>query len=259
MPSPRLLLLLASAALSLPALAQPQSTTSSPPAAAAPAEPKTLPVPDAVKALGTVYHALPGRERQVQFTSDAPLERIDGHSSEVIGYAVAGGPDNPAALKAGEWRLPVASLRTGNSMRDQHITEASWLDAAKNPHIVFRLTEVKDAKPAPDAKPDAKGGAKTYTATLVGEMSIHGVTKPMTIEGATVAFLSGTDATAKVADGDLLRITATYTVTLADFGIANPAIAERKKVAKTVDIKTDLVLSTVPPDEQPAAGGKKGA
>jgi polyisoprenoid-binding protein YceI len=205
---------------------------------------KSLVVPEAEKARGAVYHALPGRERMVYFTSDAPMEKIKGQSNTIIGYAIAG-KDNPAQLQGGEWHLPVASIRTGNGTRDKHLQGEPWLDAGKNPSIVFQLKEVKDLKPA-------KEGGKTYSATLVGDMTIHGVTKPLTVTDATIAVMPEGPETAKVAKGNLMAIRAKYAVTLSDFDVKNQIGGQ--KVAETIQLDNTIYMSTVPPEEQSPAG-----
>jgi polyisoprenoid-binding protein YceI len=201
---------------------------------------KSLVVPDAAKAKGTVYHALPGRERMMYFSSDAPVEKIKGQSSTIIGYAIAG-KDNPAQLQGGEWHLPVTSIRTGNGTRDKHLQGEPWLDAAKSPNIVFQLKEVKDLKPA-------KEGGKTYSATLVGEMTVHGVTKPLTVTDATIAVMPESPETAKVAKGNLMAIRAKYDITLSDFGVKNQVVGQ--KVADTLQLDNTIYMSTVAPEEQ---------
>lgn len=206
---------------------------------------KSLVVPEDQKAKGTVYSALPGMDRQVFFTSTAPVETIEGQSNAVIGYVVAG--KEPGSLVAGEWHLPVDSMRTGIPARDKHLTQETWLDAGKNPRIAFRLKEFKDATVTKEA-----AGLKTYTGTLVGDMTIKGVTKPMEIKEATVTFLAAGPESAKVAKGELLAIRAKYDIKLEDFGVSNEVITTRKKVAEVVQVETALYMSTVPPEEQSA-------
>ncbi len=210
---------------------------------------KSLVLPETQRALGTVYYALPGGLRQVSFESAAPVEKVTGNSNQVIGYAIAGPADNPAKLQGGEWHLPVASLRTGNAERDTHLTQDQWFDASKHPSIVFTLKEVKDAKDAGAGKDTT---VKRFVGTLVGDMTIKGVTKPMAIENAIIAYRASSNATQMIADGDILLIQATYKIKLEDFGIKNETITTAKKVAEEVSVKTDLWLSSVAPEQQTA-------
>jgi len=240
--------------LASPALAQPKATepaksdkfATASSAAIAPSG-KSLLIPDALKAKGTVYHALPGNARQASFLSDAPFEKITGHSNSILGYAIAGPDAEPANLQAGEWLLPINSLRTGNTDRDGHLLKPEWLDAARFPHLRFRLTGVQNITPLTGAKDPA---LRTSTATLVGEMTIKGVTKSITIPNATIRFRTKSTATAALADGDLLYIACKFPLTLSDFGIKHTQITGAKKVSNTIEIDTQLLLATVAPEEQ---------
>lgn len=238
-------------AAALPAAAQPQAE----PKAARPGDQDrpfcehndsglSLIVPADHQALGTVYHALPGRDRQIHFLSDAPFERIEGQSNAVIGYAVAGKDAKESLLAAGEWHLPVEKIRTGNATRDEHMAQPNWLDAASNPNVVFRLKKLEDVVPG------KANGSREYTATLVGDMTIKGVTRPIRIPEATIVFLPASAETEKIAKGDLLGIRCKYDVRLSDYGIQNEVITTRKKVAEILNMDTTLYMSTVPPEEQ---------
>lgn len=247
--------------LALPALAQPKATepakadkpASAPNAATATIAPsgKSLTVPDALKARGTIYHALPGGGRQASFLSDAPFEKITGHSNAILGFAIAGPDADPANLQGGEWLLPVNSLRTGNTDRDGHLQKPEWLDAARFPHLRFRLTGVQNITPLTGAKDPA---LRTSSATLVGEMTIKGVTKPLTIPNTTIRLRAKSTATANLADGDLLFISCKFPLTLSDFGIRHTQITGAKKVSNTIEIDTQLLLATVAPEEQKPRG-----
>lgn len=209
--------------------------------------PKSFPVPSNVAKLGTVYYSISGKQRQLSFTSDAPAEKINGNSSSVIGYCVTGPKDKPAELQAGEWRMPVASVSTGIPLRDKHLTEANWFDAANHPNIVFKLKSISDVKEGPAGRDPT---LKSYTATLKGDMTIKGVTKTIELPNTAIRFRPESTASTMLAKGDLLIVSCTFKVTLADYGITNGTITSDKKVAETVDFKLDLVHATVPPEQQ---------
>lgn len=213
---------------------------------------KSLVIPEAEKSKGTLYYALPGKERLIRFVSDAPFEKINGVSNTVIGYAIAGPKDQPAQLRGGEWHLPVASLRTQNPTRDEHLRSADWLDAAKFPNIVFRLTGVTDVKE--QSTSDLK--LKSFTATLAGEMTIHGVTKPISVPNATIRFRETSTAFRDaIGEGDLLLISAKIEVALADYNVKNKIITVEKKVAEKIQVECTLFMSTVPPESQAPTPG----
>lgn len=201
-----------------------------------------LEVPSQHARMGTVYHTLTDRDQQVYFESDAPLEDIKGQSNDVIGYGVVSNGSRPR-LVAGEWHLPVKSMRTGIELRDEHLAGPDWLDAENHPHIVIRVASTKDTELA-----KRSDGFSTYKTTLVGTLSMHGVTREIAIQDTTITYLDESPSTRKVADGDLMSLRSKLSVTLADYGVSHPVIGE--KVAKEVDIDVSLYLSTVPPSEQ---------
>jgi len=187
----------------------------------------------------------------VVFTSDAALERIVGVSSRVVGYAVAPADDRPSAqLLAGEFRLPSASLDTGLALRNGRLRSGRWLNASDFPDIVFSLTRTRDVASLPTpANPVLPSGTTLYSATLVGDLTIRGVTRPLAV-GARLTFLPGSPATRRKAPGDLLIIRAEFQVNLREFGLNDPAMSVGM-VAETVRVDLFLVLSTVAPDDGP--------
>lgn len=217
--------------------------------------PAKMDVPADAAKQGKVYHVMSGRrEKNMKFTSDAANEKIEGYSRFTVGYAVAGPDDNMAALRGAEFRVPVASVRTGNSMRDGHLQQENWFDAAKYPNITFKVKEVKDAKPQEGLK---NPNVQSFGATLVGDMTIHGVTKPMEISGVKFRFLKESTASSVIGPGDLMFIECKYKVKLADFGVKNDAITDKKKVAEEIEITTSLFMSSVEPGAD--AAKKDGA
>ena len=230
----RIVMLLLSAAIATPIAASPAQAVD----AAPPARVDEPSVPPELATRGTVYHTISGRQAQVTFTSDAPLQNIVGKSNAVVGYAVAGAADAPAKLVGARWLLPVASLATGIPLRDEHLAGDRWLDAAKFPSIEFSLEKVEDIAAT-------KSGADfaSFTATLVGTMEVHGVKKPMRVEKAKLSFLRASERTASIAPGDLLFIQCAYEVKLSDFGVANGDVPG--KVADAIKLDQILRLSTV--------------
>lgn len=206
-----------------------------------------LPVPTAHAALGTVHHSLPGRDRQVAFLSDTPLETIHGRSNEVHGYLVLDAEGAPAA---GAWRLPVASLRTGLPTRDRHILRPEWLDAGAHPFVRFDLERVEDVRPVDDpAAPST--GARTIRCTLIGTLEIRGIARPLRVTDATITTLPPDRTPHAPVHGALALVRGGFEVHLADFGITHPMITDRRKVAPDLRLDLTLVHSTVAPEEQP--------
>lgn len=208
----------------------------------------TLVVPAEHASLGKVYYVLPGKDAQVTFDSDAPLEHIKGVSNKVVGYAA--GPAAPAAGAApvvrGQFNLPVNTLDTGIPMRNEHLQSDQWMDAKSFGDVVFTLSDVTDAKVA---KQDA--GFTTYEATLVGVMTMKGVSKDMRVP-ARIVVMPETEKTKVRAPGDLLAIRASFDVKMSEYGVAkgSPAM-ESGKIADELKMDISLFLSTVSPETPP--------
>ena len=114
--------------------------------------------------------------------------------------------------------IDTASLNSNHAERDKHLKSADFIDAGKFPKATFESTAVK---PAGDGK-----------ATVVGNLTLHGVTKEIMIAAEHVG--GGSDPWGGVRDG----FTGTTTLKLADFGIdaakLGPSSAE---VLLTLDIE----------------------
>ncbi|HEY9007515.1 MAG TPA: YceI family protein [Ohtaekwangia sp.] len=67
-----------------------------------------------------------------------------------------------------ELTADVNSINTDNDQRDGHLKGADFFDAAQFPTLSFKSTSFK------------KKGKNTYT--LAGNLTLHGVTKPVTLE-----------------------------------------------------------------------------
>lgn len=64
--------------------------------------------------------------------------------------------------------VPTASITTTNTKLDDELRSADWFDAAKYPTISFRATKVAPTGPR--------------TARVTGDLTLHGVTKPVTLD-----------------------------------------------------------------------------
>lgn len=209
---------------------------------------KSLVIPEDQKKLGTVYYAVKTpQNRGIKFSSEAANERFDGVATDVTGFAIAGPADNPGKLAAGAWRVAVKSIDTKITERNSHLLGKEWLNADANPDITFALKEVTDVK----LTKEMQGAAKTYTGTLKGEMTINGTTKEVEIPNTTMIFVAANPAAEKTFKGDIIALRCKYEIKLADYGISNDHIKTSKKVAEVIKVDQDLILATVPPEEQP--------
>jgi polyisoprenoid-binding protein YceI len=219
-----------------------------------PAKVAEPPVPEAL-ADGVAYHAIAGRQAQVNFRSEAPLQNIIGKSNAVVGWVVPGLAPEPAAFRGGRWLLPVASLATGIPLRDEHLAGDHWLDAARHPVIDFRLKKVDDIVVVKEGE-----GFRTVACTLDGELEMHGVTRPLRVTDAKVSMLEASPRTGKIAPGDLLFIQCGYEVRLSDFGIENGdvpgKVSDTIRLEQTIRMTTAILSDPEPADRTSADGGE---
>ena len=105
-------------------------------------------------------------------------------------------PKKPAASKL-EVTIPVQSVMTTSEKLTGELKGEQWLDAAKFPTATFVSTKVT---------PGANG-----TATIAGNFTLHGVTKPLTLHAKFVgaginpldkAFTAGFEATGTIKRSD---------------------------------------------------------
>jgi polyisoprenoid-binding protein YceI len=101
-------------------------------------------------------------------------------------------PRNPAADSV-DITVPVASVSTTNAVLDSELKAADWFDADKFPTITFKSTQVLLTGPA--------------SADVTGNLTFHGVTRPVTLKvkfravGLNImskAYTVGFDATTEI-------------------------------------------------------------
>lgn len=184
-----------------------------------------------VKASGvqTFNFADKAGRNQTTFFSTTPLEDITGLSGGVQGSVTF----NVGDLKTltGKLTVPVATIKTGIDLRDEHMRDAGWLDAAKYPEITFTIKKVSDVKVIADNRLSAK---------ITGDYTMKGVTKEVTAD-ATISYLDESEATKSRAPGDLLGVQAKFNVKLSDFGVNNKIVGQ--KVSENIEVSVNIVGS----------------
>ena len=105
-------------------------------------------------------------------------------------------PAHPAASSV-EVSVPTDSVSTTNAVLDGELKGPDWFDAAKFPAITFKSRQLTVTGP--------------NQGQIVGDLTLHGVTRPVTLQvqfhGAgmnplTHAFTAGFDATGAIKRGD---------------------------------------------------------
>lgn len=107
--------------------------------------------------------------------------------------------------------LPLSGLRTGVERLDARLKTPEFLDAARYPEVTFKSTRI------------TKMGERLQ---IVGELTVHGVTKPVALE----ARINRIDATTAGFDADV-------TIRRSDFGVTQyvPAVTDELHVHITLD------------------------
>lgn len=149
-----------------------------------------------------------GAPTTIVFNVEDNVDPFDGKTSKVTGTITAD-PAAPAQAQL-EVSVDLASLDTGNNLRNQHMRER-YLHTDKFPTVTFKSVSVAGpASIAPNQPADV---------SITGDFTLHGVTKRLTIP-VKVTLLS---------DGRIHAISR-FSVRLPDFGIVVP-----KNVFVTVD------------------------
>lgn len=127
---------------------------------------------------------------------------FNGHSTlgDFVGTttAVSGGVTGNAELaNARGWvEAPITTLSTGNGLRDRDLRAA--MDVAKYPTMRFELAGVTVGSPA---------ASDTVTGALRGALTIHGVTRDVTIPATLIAA------------ADTIDVSGAFPVDLADYKV----------------------------------------
>jgi polyisoprenoid-binding protein YceI len=106
-------------------------------------------------------------------------------------------PENPSAASF-QITASTDKIDTGNPRRDGHLKSADFFNARQFPTITFASTAVR------------KSAGKTYQVT--GNLTMHGVTKQITVSLEHVGSASG-------ARGDLCGFKTAFTLNRSDYGI----------------------------------------
>lgn len=123
-----------------------------------------------------------------------------------------------------EFTVDAASINTDDEKRDGHLKSPDFFDVAKYPEITFVSKSMKPGK--------IKG-----TYTLVGDLTMHGVTKPVTLTaiGASKVVKDpyGMERYAFKVTGKLNR---------KDYGLTWNAVLEAGGVAVSDEVRLDIIV-----------------
>ena len=104
---------------------------------------------------------------QIEFAAKhLGMMTVRGHFAEVSSAAEID-PDHPEASSV-EVTMQTASIRTHNEARDNDLRSSSFLEVDKFPTITFKSTRIEAA------------GTDRYT--LTGDLTVKGITHPLTLQ-----------------------------------------------------------------------------
>jgi polyisoprenoid-binding protein YceI len=94
------------------------------------------------------------------------ISEVEGHFSE---FDITATADDAFSEPSFAVELKTGSIDTDNDRRNEHLRSADFFDAENHPTITFKTTAFE------------KTGEKIFK--LTGDLTMHGVTKPVTLEG----------------------------------------------------------------------------
>ncbi|EIZ79534.1 hypothetical protein WSK_1868 [Novosphingobium sp. Rr 2-17] len=124
-------------------------------------------------------------------------------------------PKNLASAKL-DVSVPVATVSTTNKVLDGELVGPEWFDAAKYPTMRFVSTKVTRTGPG--------------TANIAGNLTLHGVTKPVTLKATFKA--AATNPMKKVYS---IGFNAVGTIKRTEFGVSKyaPMVSDETQIAIT--------------------------
>lgn len=167
----------------------------------------------------------------VTFHSVMPVEEMHGTADDLTGRFQLD-PTN-LELTKGEIIVGVLSMKTAIAKRDEHMYSSTWLDAEKYPTISYVFKSLSNIKAT------LQDGRYVATAKATGNFTMHGVTKPLTAD-VVLTYVPASKETAKRASGNLVMVTASFSVPLADFGVKGKGSVIGKEISPTIDVKAQI-------------------
>lgn len=126
------------------------------------------------------YEIDPAHTSIVFRSTHAGISHIYGFFNDVKGKVVSDASD--PTKSSFEATINVNSINTGVKKRDEHLKTAEFFSVKEFPEITFKSTKVeKLSEPAP-ADVQAAEGQSIESFLVTGDLTMHGVTKPITLK-----------------------------------------------------------------------------
>jgi hypothetical protein len=149
---------------------------------------------------------------EVSFFSETPLENIEAVNKKTGCIINATSGELAVQMRITDFDFP-------NKLMQEHFNE-NYLESEKYPTAVFKgkIKEQVDLKVA-----------GTYPVTAEGSMTIHGVTKPVTIKGTVLS------------TGNELKLDFKFQVKTEDYKVEVPSLVVTK-IAENIDVTGKMTL-----------------
>jgi polyisoprenoid-binding protein YceI len=152
------------------------------------------------------------------------ISTVRGSFSGVTGTIVHD-PEDPTATTL-EAQVPVETVNTNDEKRDAHLKHADFFDAAQYPVMTYKSSQV------------TAGTESSYT--VFGDLTMHGVTKPVTLH---VEEVSG--ETKDLWGKTRIGVTAKGKLTRSEFGLVWNAALETGGVVIGDEVKIEFDIQMV--------------
>lgn len=150
----------------------------------------------------------------VYFSVTTSRETVNYELSDVTGTWNI--DSNDLSLTTAEASIALASMDSGNSQRDSHVTSADYLDVAQFPNATFTLTSF-------DGLSSEWVNGDIVDVSFKGDLTVKGITKEVEFTGKGQY------------DNGSLKLEANTVVTFGDFGMESPH-------AIVMDTENDLAV-----------------
>ena len=155
----------------------------------------------------------------IKFYSETPIETIEAHNHAVNSAL------NP---ESGEFvfKVLIKSFEFEKALMQEHFNE-NYMESDQYPNAMFR------GKVANTADIDFTSDG-TYDAVVMGELTIHGVTKEVEEKGTFIV------------KGGAIQGKSVFNVLLEDYNIKVPG-AVKKQISESIEVTVDVMLAEVKP------------
>jgi polyisoprenoid-binding protein YceI len=153
------------------------------------------------------------RNAAISFFSSAPIEDIAAQTSKAV---------SAINMQTGSvyFKVPIKTFKFPKSLMQEHFN-TDYLESDQYPFAEFKGTILNYKRP---------GNGETYSVTVEGMLTIHGVTRNYKESG-----------TLSIKDGKV-AIVSSFKVRLADHNIKIPTIVFRN-IAEVVDVKVNAIYA----------------